>query len=328
MCVRDSADVDTDGDGLFDDELFEFKTDPDEGDSDGDGVDDGDEIAAGTDPLRRPGETEEERQAREDAELNQRIGLSADMDSFDFNIAETVTSVIDGLTNLELVAAGTLAANGAVVDQTPLSEQILVDFDFGWLVGTDGSVYFAATGPPVFIAGSCIELDGMDASGPTVIDATMFGSSSCPEWAMEADLEITVPTLQSFTFDPFLDSTRVTVVFPTPFTVDAGFEGISVWVYAPLGEQWQYANYWLAIDDLATGNSVPGLTRAEFELMRTQHPADVFDLADPTQRSARRMVEGVDQQDCFGYVHRQLNVEVFHCDIGADNVVTAVMESR
>lgn len=43
--------VDTDGDGLTDEEEAALGTDPNNRDSDGDGISDGDEVAAGTDPL-------------------------------------------------------------------------------------------------------------------------------------------------------------------------------------------------------------------------------------------------------------------------------------
>ena len=317
------TDVDTDGDGLFDDdERFDFATDPENPDTDGDGVNDGDEIDAGTNPLRREGETDEERQAREDAEFDQTIDNRLELASFEFDISETITSLEDGVTGLEVLAAGVLGANGAVVDQTPRSEQILVDFDFGWAVGTDSMVYGAITGSPFIIAGSCIELDGKDASGPVILDTTIFGNSTCPGWAADADVAITLPVFQSFSFDIFDENTQLRVVFPTPFTVDVDFEGISIWGYAPVGDQWQYANYWLPTDDLATGNTVVGLSRAEFDLMQQQYPPDTFDITDPVQRGAHRMVSGVEQQDdqidCFGYVHPQLNVELYRCNIDGD----------
>ena len=47
--------VDTDGDGLTDDEESDLGTDPLVRDSDGDGIEDGDEVTALTDPTsRRP----------------------------------------------------------------------------------------------------------------------------------------------------------------------------------------------------------------------------------------------------------------------------------
>jgi Spy/CpxP family protein refolding chaperone len=49
--VAEPAPVDTDGDGLTDEEEATYGTDPFVADTDGDGVSDGDEVAAGTDPL-------------------------------------------------------------------------------------------------------------------------------------------------------------------------------------------------------------------------------------------------------------------------------------
>ncbi len=49
--VIDPVDVDTDGDGLYDDDEVAAGTDPLNPDTDGDGLNDGDEVATGTDPL-------------------------------------------------------------------------------------------------------------------------------------------------------------------------------------------------------------------------------------------------------------------------------------
>lgn len=49
--VAEPAPVDTDGDGLTDEDEATYGTDPLVADTDGDGVGDGDEVAAGTDPM-------------------------------------------------------------------------------------------------------------------------------------------------------------------------------------------------------------------------------------------------------------------------------------
>jgi hypothetical protein len=51
VSYQDYPVLDTDEDGLSDDEEADLGTDPDDADTDGDGYDDGEEVDAGTDPL-------------------------------------------------------------------------------------------------------------------------------------------------------------------------------------------------------------------------------------------------------------------------------------